>query len=248
VYQTTKVYGQQSVTSGEYKSAGEGKGQFRYNVRISVGETTQDVLQVSDGKLMWTQVGLDQAPKRVILDQILQSLSNAIPHADTRPEVNIYLAIGGHAELLRGLYHRYNWYKAARGKLGGVDVWQLVGRLRTEPPKLSGHTLLDDSNLKMGDATRKLPPEVRLTLSRSANLAYFPYAVEYLERTRDAKGQTVGIELVTQIKHLDPTTSVNLNEQEFQYRVSDSIDKIEDETNLYLPTAPIAGLQPFPAR
>ena len=56
---------------------------------------------------MFTQIGLDEPPRRVNLDSVRQALGNAIHHASERPDVNFYLAVGGHAELLRSLYHRY---------------------------------------------------------------------------------------------------------------------------------------------
>lgn len=245
IQQSTKAYGQQCVLVGDFKSAGQGTGQFRYSVRVAVGETSFDLLQVSDGELMWTQVGNDEAPRRVNLRQVRESVSYAMKVSDPRPEVNLVLAVGGQADLLRALYHRYNWYKAVGGKLAGVDVWQLVGRIRTVPPKLVGNAPIDDENVLMGDPLGNLPSEVRLTLSRSANLPYFPYMIEYFHRRSDNQSPSGGLTLVTRIEFIDPKTNVHFQEQEFQYRVSNSTDQIEDETKRYLPKSPITGLTPF---
>ncbi len=245
IQQHTKAYGQQCVLVGDFKSMGQGTGQFRYSVRVAAGETSFDLLQVSDGELMWTQAGNDEAPRRVNLRQIRESVSYAMKASDPRPEVNLVLAVGGHADLLRALYHRYNWYKAVGGKLAGVDVWQLVGRIRTVPPKLVGSAPIDDENINMGDAIANTPSEVRLTLSRSANLPYFPYMVEYFHRSTETQGQVGGLTLVTRIEFTDPKTNVHFQDQEFQYRVSNSTDQIDDETKRYLPKAPITGLAPF---
>jgi len=194
---------------------------------------------------MWTQVGNDEAPRRVNLRQVRESVSYAMKVSDPRPEVNLVLAVGGQADLLRALYHRYNWYKAVGGKLAGVDVWQLVGRIRTVPPKLVGNAPIDDENVLMGDPLGNLPSEVRLTLSRSANLPYFPYMIEYFHRRSDNQSPSGGLTLVTRIEFIDPKTNVHFQEQEFQYRVSNSTDQIEDETKRYLPKSPITGLTPF---
>jgi hypothetical protein len=56
VYQRSLAYDQQVITSGEYKASGLGTGQFRYNARVSSGETTLDRVEVSDGRLMFTQI------------------------------------------------------------------------------------------------------------------------------------------------------------------------------------------------
>jgi len=245
VQQSTKAYEQQTILVGDFKSAGLGTGQFRYSVRVAVGETSFDLLQVSDGELMWTECGSETSPRRVNLRQVRESIAYAMKYSDSRPEVNLILAIGGQADLLRALYHRYNWYKAVGGKLSGVDVWQLVGRLRTEPPKIVGNTPLDEENGRLGEPGANLPTEVRLTLSRSASLPYFPYMVEYFQRAKDSRGQASGVILVSRIEFTEPKTNVSFTAQDFQYRVSDSIDKIEDETQRYLPRAPIPGLIPF---
>lgn len=251
VQQTSKAHGQQVVLLGDFKSEAVGTGRFRrfrLGVRLAVGETSFDLIQVSDGRMMWTQVGSDSPPRRVILDQVLQGIPNALQYSDARPEVHLMMAIGGQAELLRALYHRYNWYRAVGGKLAGADVWQLVGRLRTEPTRIAGNTPLDDSNSVLGDNHPNLPTEARLTLSRSAKLPYFPYMIEYFDRGRDRNGQPDGFELVTRIEYTEPKSNVTFQDQDFQYRVSDTIDEIKDETQIYLPQSPITGLGILPTQ
>lgn len=248
VYQRSAAFDQQVIASGEYKSAGNGTGQFRYSARISAGDTTFDMIQVSDGRLMYTQLGLNEPPRRVIIDQVRQAMGHAINQANERPEVNLYMSIGGHPELLRGLYHRYRWYSGTAGKLGGVDVWQLVGRLRTEPPKLMSNTILDHQNAQAAGLANELPTEVRLTLGRSTSMAYFPYMVEYFQRRKNANGQPTSLELTSIIEHLEPNLTVNFSDREFEFRVPENVEKIEDETNLYLPREPVAGITSFPVR
>lgn len=248
VYQRSAAFDQQVIASGEYKSAGNGTGQFRYSTRISAGDTTFDMIQVSDGRLMYTQLGLNEPPRRVIIDQVRQAMGHAINQANERPEVNLYMSIGGHPELLRGLYHRYRWYSGTAGKLGGVDVWQLVGRLRTEPPKLMSNTILDHQNAQSAGLSSELPTEVRLTLGRSTSMAYFPYMVEYFQRKKNANGQPTSLELTSIIEHLEPNLTVNFSDREFEFRVPENVEKIEDETNLYLPREPVAGITSFPVR
>ena len=246
VHQRSHAYEQQVVVSGEYKTSGIGTGQFRYNARVSSGETTLDTIQVSDGRLMFTQVGLDDPPRRVNLDQVRQSLGNTIHHVDERPDVNFYLAVGGHPELLRSLYHRYFWYKAVAGPIRGVDVWQLVGRLRTEPPKLAGNTPLDQQTFSVPAPSSNLPTEVRLTLGRSASAAYFPYMVEYFRRTKRLDGQPDAIDLLSVLEHTERTTSVTIVDKDFVFKIQDGVKNknIDDETALYLPTSPITERAP----
>ena len=242
VYQRSRAFDQQVITSGDYKTSGLGTGQFRRVTRVSSGETTLDTIEVSDGRLMFTQYGLEEAPRRVNLDQVRQMLGNAIHHAAERPEVNFYLAVGGHPELLRSLYHRYFWYKAVIGQIRGFDVWQLVGRLRTEPPKLMGNTPFDSQTVSIPAAGSNLPTEVRLTLGRSASAAYFPYMVEYYQRTKRVDGQPDTLELLSILEHTELSHSVTIVDKDFVFKVQDGVKNIDDETKLYLPTAQIADL------
>ena len=248
VYQRSVAFDQQVIISGEYKTSGLGTGQFRYNARVSSGETTVDKIQVSDGRLMFTQVGIDEPPQRVNLDQVRQSIGNAIHHASERPEVNFYLAVGGHPELLRNLYHRYFWYKAVTRQIQGVDVWQLVGRLRTDTPKLAGNALLDMQTLNSPQPGSNLPTDVQLTLGRSASAAYFPYMVEYYRRTKRVDGQPDTIDWLSVLEHTELTTAVTIVDKDFVFKVPDSVDKIDDETALYIPTTPPTDRVPFPLR
>lgn len=245
VHQKSFAYDQLVIVSGEYKASGAGTGQFRYTARVSSGETTLDTIQVSDGRLMHTQIGVDEPPKRVIIDQVRQSLGNAIHYADERPEVSLYLAIGGHAELLRNLYHRYIWYAAKAGTIDGVDVWQLVGRLRSEPPKFAGNAPVDQGNLPVPPAESNVPSEVRLTLGRSAVLPYFPYCVEYFKRVPGDDGKTLVAKAVSKLVYSEPTATT-VSEKDFVYRVPENVVKIDTATALYLPSTPFPGQIAFP--
>jgi len=248
VYQRSLAYDQQVITSGEYKASGLGTGQFRYNVRVSSGETTLDRVEVSDGRLMFTQIGLEESPRRVNLDQVRQMIGNAIHQAGDRPEINFYLAVGGQPELLRNLYHRYFWYKAVTRQINGVDVWQLVGRLRTDPPKLAGNADIDIQNSGPIPPGSNHPTEVQLTLGRSASAPYFPYMVEYFRRTKREDGQPDSIERLSVLEHTELTTTLTLMDKDFVFKIPDSVDKIDDDTQLYKPKVQLADRTLLPNR
>lgn len=245
VQQTTKAYGQQALWIGEFKSealATTPMRRLRYTARVAVGETAFDFVQVSDGRILWTQSSQSGAPKRIILDQVLQNIPSGLQYPDSRPDVHLMLAVGGQAELLRGLYHRYNWYKAVSGKIAGTDVWQLVGRLRTEPTRIAGNAPIDNMNSILGATSPHLPSEARLTLNRSAKFPYFPMIIEYFQRRVTNQTQGNAFELMTRIEFKDPTTEVRFDDKEFSFRINDTIEEIKDETQDYLPTTPIPGL------
>jgi len=238
VQQTTNAYGQRALLIGELKSEALSNSpmrRLRYTARVAVGETAFDLLQVSDGRMMWTRSSPNAPPKRIILDQVLQSIPSSLQYPDTRPEVHLLLAVGGQAELLRGLYHRYNWYKAVSGKIGGADVWQLVGRLRTEPTRIAGNAPIDNMNSDIASPSPNLPTEARLTLSRSTKLPYFPFIIEYFQRTPKSSGAKSPFELMSRIEFKDPTTEIQFHDKDFE-RFSETVEEIKDETQDYLPT------------
>lgn len=238
VQQTTNVFGQRALLIGELRSEALSNSpmrRLRYTARVAVGETAFDLLQVSDGRMMWTRSSPNAPPKRIILDQVLQSIPSSLQYPDTRPDVQLLLAVGGQAELLRGLYHRYNWYKAVSGKIGGADVWQLVGRLRTEPTRIAGNAPIDNMNSDIGSPSKNLPTEARLTLSRSTKLPYFPFIIEYFQRSENASSSKSPFELMSRIEFKDPTTEIQFSDKDFE-RFSETVEEIKDETQDYLPT------------
>ena len=240
VHQSSRDHGQLVVVSGEYKASGGGSGHFRYTSRVSSGETTLDTIQVSDGRLMYTKVGTKETRRCVVIDQVRKSLGNAIEHAELRPDVSIYLAIGGHAELLRSLYHRYRWYKAESRKIDGIDVWQLVGTIRTERPKVAGNTPLDEQTMRAIPPDSNMPEDVTLTLGRSnSTMPYFPYRVEYFRRMKSADGRQTKIVPVSKLVHSEPMRVV-VSDKDFVYKEQENVDDTY-ETDLYMPAALIAG-------
>ena len=246
VQQTTNVLGQRALLIGELRSEALSSSpmrRLRYTARVAVGETAFDLLQVSDGRMMWTRSSPNAPPKRIILDQVLQSIPSSMQYPDTRPEIHLLLAVGGQAELLRGLYHRYNWYKAVSGKIGGADVWQLVGRLRTEPTRIAGNAPIDNMNSEIGTTSKNLPTEARLTLSRSTKLPYFPYIVEYFQRSPNPTDTKSPFEIMSRIEFKDPTTEIQFNDKDFE-RFNETVDEIKDETQDYLPTFRLSS-EPF---
>jgi len=235
VHQQSIAFDQQVVLSGEYKSAGAGTGQFRYTARISSGETTVDTIQVSDGRLMHTQMGELSPTKIVNVEKIREAMTSKIRRIDEHPEVYIHLAIGGQPEILRSLYQKYHWYRSVEGKVGGTDVWQLLGKLRTEAPKLSGTAKIDQETLALPATTENLPSNVRLTLGRTSNMQYFPYLIEYFRIKKDKDGRAIGVEAVSKIEYNEPVLNPKISDTDFVYRCDVTVDKPEWETDLYLP-------------
>ncbi len=234
VYQQSHSFGQQVILSGEYKAAGNGTGQFRYTARVSAGQTTIDSIQVSDGRLMYTQIG-KQPPRIVNIDKVRETLAPHFHLIQERPDLTLHLAIGGHPELLRNLYQRYNWHAVAAGKSGETEVWQLLGSLRTEHPKITATAPIDRINLAVQPLDEGLPTGVRLTLGRSQAFPYFPYSIEYFRVKKDKDGRAVDHIAVSKIDYSEPTLHVTFQESDFSNRPDTNADTTVWETDLYIP-------------
>ncbi len=133
------------VSEGMYWQSGGGAGQLKLQMVLDAGGMKSEFLQVSDGRLVWTNLGQAEPPRRVYLDRIREQLGGWIRKPGLQPEASLYLAVGGQAETLRCLYQRYRWFKVFAGiDEKGHEVWQLVGTIRSEPPAPTSQTRVDN--------------------------------------------------------------------------------------------------------
>jgi len=230
----------QLVGEGEYWTGGLGSGQMKLTMQLAAGELQTNMIQVSDGRLVWTSTDDEEPPRRVSLDRIRSELGGMARNPTGYPQAALYLAIGGHAEMLRCLYYRYRWFKVWAGKdENGNNVWQLVGTLRTEAPSIASYTIADSYYIQ-AEPPAELPTDVRLTLDRDGKLPLFPYNVEYYRREPSLDGIPGKLVPVSSVTHVVIETPITITKELFQYQVREDADRIEDETNDYLPSYPIA--------
>lgn len=240
VKQTSELGDFRLVGEGEYWAAGQGTGQLKLTMQLMAGELQTNMIQVSDGRLVWTSTGDDEPPRRVFLDEVRRELGSMARNPTGHPQAALYLAIGGHAEMLRCLYYRYRWFKVWAGKdENGSNVWQLVGTLRTEAPSIASYTVVDSYYIRQ-DPPPELPTDVRLTLDRDGKLPLFPYKVEYFRREPSLDGIPGKLILLSSVTHTEVETPITITKELFQYQVREDADRIENETNEYLPLYPIA--------
>lgn len=242
VSQTSSWDGYEVVSRGEYWHGGNGTGQTKFQMKLEAGDQKWDFLQVSDGRLVWTNLGGGEAPRRVYLDPIREALGGWVRKPGIQPEASLYLAIGGQAEAMRCLYQRYLWIKIFAGMDDKRrDVWQLVGKLRTIAPNPSADTYVDRLMLAPTPPA-EVPTDVRLTLARAENLALFPYRIEYYRVEKDREGSPGRWHRISLIEYDDVLTPVEFPSDFFNYQASDQADKIIDETKDYMPVNPQAIL------
>ncbi len=236
----------QLEAEGQYWQTGQGTGQLKMILELKTDKQAakSNWTQVSDGRLLWTSISEGEPPRRVYLDRIRQSLGNMVREPNRQSEAALYLAIGGQAEALRCLYFRYRWFKV----FAGIDdhrreVWQLVGTLRTEPPRPSSSTKVD-STLVMTSPTPEVPTDVRLTLGRDEKLFLFPYKIDYYRREKSEGGLPGKLVLISTIERDEVVSPIAVDRDFFHFQVPDEADQINDETSEYLPLIPQADAGP----
>ncbi len=238
VQQKTNLFDDQMIGLGQYLHVGEGNGQVKLVMRFSTGKSQSTFIQVSDGRLLWSKTNDGTPPKRVYLDRVRSSLGSAVRNADSSANASIYLAIGGQAELLRGLYHRYRWFKIFSAELEGQNVWQLVGTLRTSMPEPNAMTLID-TRMVTSEPNPLVPSDVRLTLVRGTAADLVPLRLEYFRRELDERGQLAKFVRVSDIEYSDIQVGTHIDDNEFAFE--DEAANIEDQTSEYMPLYPIAN-------
>lgn len=231
---------QQLMGEGRYQAVGKGSGQLKTTMSVATGEYHSDFLQISDGRLIWTSTGDGEPPRRVYLDRVRLAVSNMNLDLQNPSDASLYLAIGGQPELLRSLYMRYRWFKIFAGiDEQGMKVWQLVGTLRTEWPVPASYSRAD-SILLTTPPSPEVPTDVRLTLARDGRIPLFPYKVEYFRRRAGRDGVPGKLVPVATLVYDQVVSPLTITPDQFEYQVLEEAERIEDETNDYLPTQSLA--------
>ena len=245
IEQTTNLFGQQMIGLGHCSQAGEGSGQVKMVMRSSSGKSQSTFLQVSDGRLLWSITTDGSPPRRVYLDRVRQSIGSTASSPQSPLTTSLYLAIGGQAELLRTLYHRYRYIKIFAAQVNGEPVWQLVGTLRTGPLELRAHTLNDDLICTV-EPNEFVPTDVRITLVRGTQRDLIPLKIEYFKRTLNKQGELASFEPLSTVIYSEIQVGSHIDETEFAF--DDQTAEIEDETADYLPLVPLASAPAPPIR
>lgn len=238
VRQGVSQFDRQLVGVGQYWQAGQGSGQLKFLLRIAAGGTINSLLQVSDGRLLWTSHETASASlSRVDLGRVREHLHPGPWKDANSEELAMYLAIGGQPKMLRDLYHQYQWFNVTESMLDGMPVFVLQGRRRTEVASIAAAAAVD--HLLTQEEKGLVPAKARLTLGRKPELPLFPYKIEYISDVDADDLQANRRALNSTIEFFDVVTPIEITPELFNYQVNDSVDQIVDDTPRYLPPAPL---------
>jgi hypothetical protein len=239
IRQRTSLLDKQLVSIGTYAHAGQGSGQLKMHVRLATDERINTLIQVSDGRVMYStqHIGDVSVRRRVDLYRIREYLGPIDTASLEDPVIAMYLAIGGQAELLRKLVQQYKWTHVQAGKLDKIDVWWLSGELATEPPVVRALAEIDrPSNSGL------LPTRVRIALGKGEPFPLWLYQVEQA-REESLAGIKNDTRLSMLLEYIEPKIVKELPPETFQSIASN--DTILEETRRYLPPTPRVAKVPF---
>lgn len=238
VRQRIAMYGRELVGVGSYHHAGEGSAKVKWQMRLAAGDAVTNFLQISDGRLLWTSQQVNETIElsRLDLGRIREQIGPVRQSDLSNPLLAMELAIGGQAELLRNVYHRYRWDSAVPTKIDQYPVWILSGEIRQTAPIPAARAPIDQAMLQPS-VSGLLPQRVRLAIGRTEQFPFFPHRIEYF-RQRVEKSQ-VTWEMVNSVEFFEVSKPKELGAEIFQYEVRDSVELIQDDTVKYLPSSPL---------
>jgi hypothetical protein len=255
----TMAYGHELVGAGEYQQMGLGTSpMLRLEMKIPIGQQVTSKLQVSNGKIMWTRIEIDEGEpqvSRVDLERIREEVEKqkVTPHID--PSVN-WMMFGGLSRLLAGLAGNFEFGKARADVLQEEPVWIVTGVWKPEAlAKIVPH-LEKEVLAKKPEVLAKLPPHfpvaINLVLDRSEKGANFPFRIEYLHLA-DGKAtlapDSTTPYLVMELYEVD--FDADLTAKTFDFRPTDA-ENVVEQTEIYLkelaPGKPATAQDPASSR
>ncbi len=242
IRQRTTLFDKQLVSYGSYAHAGQGTGQLKMHVRLATEKRINTLLEVSDGRVMYStqHIGETVQRSRVDLNRIREYLGPITTASLEDPVIAMYLAVGGQAELLRKLAQQYRWTHVQAGQLGNVDVWLLTGELATEPAALRAAAEIDQLLLHPSNS-KLLPTKVQIALGKGNP---FPLWLYQVGQAREVclDGTKSNTRLSMFLEFTEPELLKNAPPELFQSDTSE--ETIVEETRRYLPPTPVAALGP----
>ncbi len=236
IRQRQTLLDKQLVSTGTYVHAGQGSGQLKMHVRLAADERINTLVQVSDGRVLYStlHIGGVSNRSRVDLYRIREYLGPITTTSLEDPVIAMYLAVGGQAELLRKLVQQYKWTHVQTGRLDEVDVWWLSGELASVPPAVRALSEFDQA-LFLPNHSGLIPTKVRVALGKGEP---FPLWLYQVEQARDESLTSLksGTRLSMLMEFTEPKIVKDLPPETFKSLASN--DTIIEETRRYLPPAP----------
>jgi len=198
IHHEVYLFDKRLIGSGNYWQQRDGSDLLsRLELKIQLGDRTSSLLQVCDGRFLWTKRNLVGEPElsRVDIDRVLRRLEEAEPDSLATPQGE-WPGLGGLPRLIRALRDAFEFSTPAEpGQWGQArrPVWRLQGHWTA---KRLAQLLPEQKEAieagKPADLSRlpaHLPDQVVVILGQDD---YFPYRIEYRRTLTDARPTDAG--------------------------------------------------------
>jgi hypothetical protein len=210
IRQSIDLFDRQPAASGLYlEQRSEREVLMRLELRIQTGDEPGSILQVCDGRYLWTYRKLagEESLQRVDVLRVALELEET-GNLPKPGKVGWWPGLGGMPRLLRGLNAAFDFEAGRQTRLRGLRAWQLVGRWK--PDRLAellpgpAERIAAGNRPDLAKLPEPLPHRVVLYLGTDDR---FPYRVEYLRESSGEEGPRekliVGIDFF-EVKLNDP--------------------------------------------
>lgn len=230
----TKVIGdgrylQAAATSRTFPARQLDSVRFRLELKFIVASKLASLLQVSDGRILWSRTDFPNNQRLVRIDlRRIRKAQEAYPQADPAQwQAGQALHLNGIPGLMLKLHREFEFGEAEPTQVGSTPVWLVRGQWK--PERLE--TLVPPE--------KKMPPQfptsVSLVLARDPKFALFPLRIAF-ER-RDPSGRLVPITVFefyeVAFRSVEPFQfEYNPLDQEVEDRTDELIRQIDQTTNV----------------
>lgn len=186
IRQQVNLFGYKLIGSGNYQQQGQGRELLaRLELKLQVAGQVSSMLQVSDGRWLWSdqQLPSGQNISRIDLDRVRDAWEEggAVPPALPR----FGLSVGGLPELLAGLNANFDFVLLQEDRLSGLAVYVLRGTWKPESLQAALGLKAEDKP-DLDQLPGHLPHEVLVMLGRDD---LFPYTIDYRRHKEPEPGQ-----------------------------------------------------------
>jgi len=234
IRQRISLFDHELVGSGTYLEQHGAEGtQFRLELKIQLGDQPGSLLQICDGRYVWTsrQIFDDLKVTRMSLERVYQALQESGEMGGMRG-VGDWPGLGGLPNLVRGLYRHFDFPQVDEDRLTGaasttsggivhIPVWRLHGTWKSD--RLDSPTATPSEELRLRPAS--LPPHApdRVVLFIGKD-DLFPYRIEFHRRkVVERLGGRRGVEdrELLSIDLYEVTMNVMLDPSRFEHQTED---------------------------
>ena len=231
------MFDQHLVGAGHYRQFGNGAiKRLRFELKTQVGDNTASVVQVCDGRHLWTRenladsTSLSRIDVRYVSDALQKQEQQGTQHGAglLGAHWGANIAMGGIPRLLASLQSSFHFTAASEATYEDVPVWVLVGKWKPQVRK-SIAARFDSANR----FPTHLPDAVRIVLGRDVEFKFIPREIQYLKVASDKS-----VTPMVSLQLYDITRLVDMNAAQFEYQRGEQVivDRTQAFLDKYIPT------------